>query len=275
MARRLFYLGPPGTYGEQAALTYDPTAELTPVANNGAIVYAVAQGAEDEGVAPIENSLEGPVTETLDALLREESVFIRGELVLPIEHNLIASPGTRLEDISVVMSHPQALAQCRGFLERVLPRARLEAALSTAGAVEEALRTPGAAAIGAARAAQLFGGTILAAGVQDAEHNETRFIVLGRSDAEPTGDDKTSIALTTAHDRPGTLVDSLRQFSDRGINLTRVESRPSREALGIYVFFLDVQGHRGDAVIAEALEALGERANVRLLGSYPRYKADS
>lgn len=272
MARRFGYLGPPGTFSEQAALSFDAAAELVPLPSNAAVVAAVAAGSVDAGVVPIENSLEGGVTDTLDALLQAEQVFISGELVLPVEQLLIAGPGLRIEDVAVVMSHPQALAQCRAFLERRLSHARLEAALSTAAAVESAVHTPRAAAIGTRRAAELSGGAILAEGIQDVALNKTRFVVLGRQDRPPTGDDKTSIAFTTIHDRPGTLVDALRQLSDRAINMTRIESRPSRQDLGIYIFLIDFQGHHDDPVVAEALAAVRARSHYfRLFGSYPRF----
>jgi len=266
------YLGPPGTFGEQAALLYAPASELVPLPSNGAVVTAVATGVVDEGVAPIENSLEGAVNDTLDALVLHEEVMVRHELVLPVEQCLIAAPGTRLEDIEVVMSHPSALAQCRVYLESHLPNARLQAALSTAGAVAAAVVTPGAAAIGTRRAAALHGGSLLATAVHDIKHNKTRFLVLARADAGATGDDKTSIAFTVAHDRPGTLIGVLRELAERQINLTRIESRPSREDLGIYIFLIDFQGHRTDATVADALAEVKERAHYfRLLGSYPRF----
>jgi prephenate dehydratase len=169
------------------------------------------------------------------------------------------------------MSHPQALAQCRGFLERFLPNVRLEAALSTAAAVEEASRTPGIAGIGTRRAAELHGGTILAEGIQDDDRNETRFLVLARQDAPPTGDDKTSIAFAVDHDRPGTLIAALRELSDRNLNMTHIQLRPSRRGLGIYVFLIDFQGHKTETAVAEALAALEAQAGFfRVLGSYPR-----
>jgi prephenate dehydratase len=172
------------------------------------------------------------------------------------------------------MSHPSALAQCRAFLERELPGTRLEAALSTAGAVEAAMKRPGAAAIGTRRAAELQGAPILAAAIQDVAHNKTRFWVLGREDAPAGGDDKTSIAFTVAHDRPGTLLGVLRELADRAINLTRIESRPSREDLGIYIFLIDFQGHHDDKPVAEAIAAVRERAHYfRLFGSYPRFSS--
>ena len=273
MASRVGYLGPPGTFGEQAAYTYDPQAEHVPLSSNAGVVDAVADGRVEEGVAPIENSLDGAVNETLDALIRNEGVFVRGEFVLAVEQNLVAAPGTRLDDIVIVMSHPSALGQCTGFLQRTLPNARLEAALSTAAAVQDAVKQRGAAGIGTRRAAELAGGEIIAAGIQDVANNKTRFLVLAQSDAAPSGDDKTSIAFTVAHDRPGTLLGVLQELASRGINLTRIESRPSREDIGIYVFLIDFQGHRQDAAVAEAIAAVQTRAHYfRLLGSYPRFK---
>ncbi|HEY7270158.1 MAG TPA: prephenate dehydratase [Dehalococcoidia bacterium] len=273
MSEKIGYLGPPGTFGEQAALRYEPNADLIAVASNAAVVRAVAAGEVDAGIAPIENSLDGGINETLDALLEAEGLHIKAEVVLPVEHCLSAAKGTRLSDIEVVMSHPSALAQCKAFLESTLPRARLEAALSTAGAVARAVATPRAAAIGTRRAAELAGGEVLAGGIQDAKHNKTRFVVLASADAARTGDDKTSIALTVAHDRPGTLLGVLREFADRQINLTRIESRPSREELGIYVFLLDLQGHHSDTTVADALDAVRKQAHFfRLFGSYPRFQ---
>ena len=272
MAKRDGYLAPPGTFGEQAALRYDATGEHVGFPTHRAIIEAVGAGVIDEGVVAVENSLEGPVADTLDALIHFDNVYVRGELVLPIDHNVIAAPGTRLEDITVVLSHPQALGQCRQYLERNLPNARIEAALSTAASVATAVKTPGFAGIGTKRAAELQGGTILAAGVQDVANNKTRFLIVGREDHAPTGDDKTSIAFTVAHDRPGTLIGVLQELSTRSINLTDIESRPSREDIGIYVFLLDFQGHHQDAAVSEALAAVEERSSYfRLFGSYPRF----
>jgi prephenate dehydratase len=271
VTRKVGYLGPPGTFGEQAALLYSPQSEFVSLPSNGAVVAAVARGQVDEGIAPIENSLDGAISDTLDALIQHEGVMFRHELVLPVEQCLIVAPGTRLGDIAVVTSHPSALAQCREYIEVNLPAARLEAALSTAGAVAGAVRTPGAAAIGTARAAELNGGQILARAIQDVKLNKTRFLVVARSDADPTGDDKTSVAFTVAHDRPGTLMGVLSELSEREINLTRIESRPSRADLGIYIFLIDFQGHRRDPAVEAALAAVHARAHYfRLLGSYPR-----
>jgi prephenate dehydratase len=272
MSRRLAYLGPPGTFSEQAALLHDPQAQLLPFSSVAAVAAAVDSGMADEGVAAIENSLEGSVNETLDILIHESGLSICRELVLPIEHCLLAAPGTPSPDVRVIYSHPQALGQCRRFLERCFPKAQLEAALSTTAAVEQMLSQEGAAAIGTQRAAEIYGAQVLARGIQDNPSNKTRFVVMTPHDCPPTGRDKTSIAFTVAHDRPGTLVNVLHEFSDRQINLTKIESRPSKEELGVYIFLVDMDGHRADPAVAEALERVREQAFFfKVFGSYPRY----
>jgi len=268
---RLAYLGPPGTYSEEAALRYRPDAQLVPCASEPAVAAAVESGAADEGVLAIENSIEGPVTRTVDLLVHDTQLVIRAEIVLPIEHCLIARPGTEAAGVTVIRAHPQALSQCRKFLERTFPQARQEAALSNAAAVQEVQDMSGGAAIASARAAELYGGQVLVRGIQDNAHNRTRFVVLGPTDGASTGRDKTSIAFSIQHDRPGTLVEVLHEFSDRAINLTKVESRPSREELGIYIFLIDLEGHRSDPAVAEALAAVQAKSFFfRVLGSYPR-----
>jgi prephenate dehydratase len=228
-------------------------------------------------VVPIENSLEGSVTETLDVLIQDRQLAIRHEVVLPIEHYLLARPGQRPEQVRVIFSHPQALAQCRGFIERCFPRAAVEADLSTAAAVEEMMARDDAAAIGNRRAAELYGAEVLARGIQDRSPNVTRFVVLAREDHPPTGDDKTSLAFTFAvEDRPGLLVSALEEFSRRQINLSKIESRPSKERLGTYIFLVDVDGHRTDPPLAEALERIREKCSFfHVLGSYPRYRGQA
>ena len=280
MPTRVYYLGPPGTFGEQAALTYLRVAGLdlpaTPLSSHDRVIEATDGDADAVGVVAIENSLGGAVNDVLDSILRAKSLFVCAEIVVPIEHDLIAAPGTNLGDVKIVMSHPQALAQCHDFLQSKLPDARLDAALSTVAAVEEALRTPGAAAVAAKRAAEVYGGEVLAASIQDEDNNKTRFFVLGHADAPPTGDDKTSIAFNVA-DRPGSLVSVMRHLADRSLNLTRIESRPSREELGKYIFLIDFQGHRSEAAARAAIEAMRTDGAVLLpagapLGSYPRFR---
>ncbi len=274
MSRRLAFLGPPGTFSEEAALRYEPEAQLVPFVSISAVAAALDSGMADEGVVPIENSLEGSVTETLDVLIQNARLSLRNEIVLPIEHLLLAGPGTKPSDVKVISSIPQALAQCRGFIERCFPKAALEAALSTAAAVEEVMGRKGAAAIGNRRAAELYGAEVLSEGIQDRSSNLTRFVVLSDEDHPPTGDDKTSLAFAFAvEDRSGLLVSALEEFSKRGINLSKIESRPSKERLGVYIFLADSDGHRTEQPLAECLERVREKCSFfRVLGSYPRYR---
>jgi len=276
--RRLAYLGPPGTFSEEAALKYDPSAALVPMATITAVTSAIESGMADVGIVPVENSLEGPVTETLDILVHSPNpLSIQNEAVLPIEHYLLVQPGTRTESVKVLFAHPQALAQCRGFVERCFPKAAVEAALSNSAAVEEMMSRENAAAIGTRRAAEIYGAEALAKGIQDRSPNLTRFVVLGKEDHTPTGDDRTSIACAfVVEDRPGLLVGALQEFSGRSINLSKIESRPSREKLGTYIFLMDVDGHRTEEPLATALEAVkGQCSFFRVLGSYPKYRAST
>ncbi len=273
MAKRIAYFGPAGTFTQEAALRYDPSAELVPFPSITAAALAVRSGMADEAVVPIENSLEGSVTDTLDLLIREDRLFIRHELVLPIEHCLLVKGETQIPDIQVVFSHPQALGQCRGFLERCFPKAQLVASLSTAAAVEDMKKSQApAAAIAPARAAEIYGARILARGIQDNPSNRTRFVVLAPSDHPPTGRDKTSLCFYFGENRPGVLYDALGTFARRKINLAKIESRPTKEVLGEYIFLLDLEGHREDPLVKEAIQELkGQASRVKLFGSYPRW----
>lgn len=274
---RLAHLGPRGTYTEAAAIAHDPTADLVPCSSVAAAIQAVRDRAADAAVCAIENSIEGGVTETLDQLLQEDfALRIRAEVVLPIRHALVGPAGLNPREAQVIYSHPQALAQCRQRLAVLAPSARPVAALSTAAAIESALQEPRTLAVSNALAAALYGATVYADDIADAPGNETRFVVVSATDAAPTGDDKTSIAFTTHHDRPGSLVEVLRTFSERGINLTHIESRPTRRQLGTYVFLVDVQGHRTDPALAEALQAVErETLWLRVFGSYPHWRGPS
>ena len=274
MSRRLAFLGPRGTFSEEAALRYDPDGQLVPFVSISAVAAAIGSGMADEGVVPIENSLEGPVTETLDILIHSSELSVRSEIVLPIEHLLLARAGAKASDIKIIASMPQALAQCRQFIEQRFPKATLEAALSTAAAVEEMMGRDNAAAIGNRRAAELYGAEVLAQGIQDRTTNLTRFVILADEDHPPTGDDKTSLAFAFAvEDRPGLLVAALEEFSSRDINLSKIESRPSKERLGVYIFLADLDGHRTEQPLAESLERVREKSSFfRVLGSYPRYR---
>ena len=272
---RLAYLGPEGTYSEQAAIDYARRSERVPYSGIPAVIRAAESGQVDEAIVPIENSLEGVVTYTVDLLIHESPLKIRGEVVVPIHHQLLMPPRARMEDVRVVYSHPQAIAQCRRYLARNMPNAEHVASLSTASAVEDmnSSRHP-AAAISSSRAAELFGATIAETNVEDVPNNQTRFIVLGSEDAAPTGGDKTSICFDFPHDAPGTLYNMLGELARREINMIKIESRPDRRSLGKYVFLIDLDGHREDPVVSEALDAMEARAAIfKIFGSYPKAHA--
>ena len=274
MARTIGFLGPLGTYSEEAALLYDNTADRLYPTITG-VGEAVAAREIDEGVVPIENSLEGPVTFTLDLLIAQPTLFIRGEIDLPIEHYLLAKPGTVPAEIRVIYSHPQALGQCRQYLEKNYPQAEQMASLSTVLCVTDSFESKvPAAAISPRRASELYDVDILDRGIQDVANNVTRFAVIGLSDHAPTGDDKTSMAFTLEKDSPGLLHRVLGEFADREINLLKIESRPTKQLLGEYIFLLDCVGHREESPMKEALAALSDPISMlRILGSYPRCKA--
>ncbi|PKB82784.1 MAG: prephenate dehydratase [Chloroflexi bacterium] len=273
MARTLGFLGPSGTYTEEACILYDSSAELRPYPTITGVGKAVVSGELEEGIVPIENSLEGSVTFTLDLLISQPSLFIKGEVVVPIEHYLMAKPGTVPSKIKVIYSHPQALAQCRTYLEENYPQAQQMDSLSTASAVSDSFAsTVPAAAIAPRRASELNEVDVLDQGIQDVASNVTRFAVLGLSDHAPTGKDKTSMAFTFEDDEPGLLYRVLREFEKRNINLFKIESRPTKQYLGEYIFLMDCGGHRQESPMKEALAALSEPISMlRVLGSYPRW----
>ena len=276
------FLGPRGTFSEEAAILYaqrfDRGDDLTAFASIPALTAAVETGLATEAVLPIENSIEGSVSATLDLLIHETTLKIRAEVVVPVRHFLVTAPGAGLADVAVVSSHPQALGQCRRFLERCLPKPEQVAALSTAGAVEEVAKSgdPRRAAIGTARAAALYGGAILAHDIQDVRSNVTRFIALGREDAPRTGDDKTSFAFMLKANVPGALHAVLTELAAENLQMAKIESRPSKAWLGDYVFLIDLEGHREDPAVARAIERVQERCAAFLVfGSYPRFPTDS
>ena len=273
MSDQVAYLGPPGTFTEQAALHHSPNGQLIPYPNITAIAQAVTSGLAAEGLVPIENSLEGSVNDTLDVLIQQEGLFIRKELVIPIEHCLIAKPGTQVSDIAIVYSHPQALGQCRSFLERFMPNAQPVASLSTAAAVKDMNGSNLiSAAIAPQRAAELNQGQILEKNILGDSTNMTRFVVLAISDFRSTGCDKTSLCFSFSEDSPGLLYNVLGEFYMRNINLAKVESRPSKQSLGEYIFLIDIHGHRNDPQVKDAISGLAQQASVlKIFGSYPRW----
>jgi prephenate dehydratase len=270
--KKIGYLGPSGTFTEAAARSYSggDAVDLVCCHSFQQIVSSVKGGLLDEGVVPLENSTEGAVSQILDLLAQEEGVRFRGEMILKVSHNLLVRPGTTIGQIKKVLSHPQALAQCRGYLSRELPLALVEETASTAraaGIVAESAEPW--AAIGTGLAARNCGLEVAGADIQDSSQNATRFIVLSRYDAEPGDNCKTSI-IVEAKDRPGALYGILREFALRDISLTRIESRPVKKRLGQYMFFIDLEGHRSHRKVGEALEAVARNAYyLRVLGSYP------
>ena len=272
MVKKLAYLGPQGTYSEQAARDWDSDAILVPVDSIPSVASSVVSGDADEGVVPIENSIEGGVTFTLDLLIHDSNLSICGETVVTINQCLMAQTQIELEGIKIVMSHPQSLGQCREFLRENLSKAELIASLSNSAAVREMMESDGStAAISSKRAAEIYGAEILMENVEDRPNNETRFVILSHEDEERTGSDMTSLCFEYQDDSPGILSQSLREFASRNINLAKIESRPNKKSLGRYVFLADIEGHRSDSLVAEALEALRAQVSMmKVLGSYPR-----
>ncbi len=274
MVKRLSYLGPAGTYSEEAALLYDSGAELVPFPTIPAVCRAVSDGLTDEGIVPIENSIEGSVVYTLDYLISETDLAIFNEVVLPIQHCLMIKSGTTAEGVRTIFSHPQSLAQCRHFLEDNFPNAEPVASLSNSAAVNDMMESStAAAAIAPQRAAELYGAEVIRRGIQDVTNNVTRFVLLGWKDHVPTSADKTSFCFTFAEDAPGSLYNALGIFASRNINLVKIESRPTKETLGRYNFLVDCEGHRENSPVKEALLALeGQVSGLKVFGSYPRWQ---
>jgi chorismate mutase/prephenate dehydratase len=263
------FLGPAGTYSEQAARKHlGTTCAFEPVASLDEALQLVEKGSAHLAVVPIENSTEGTVNRTLD-LLATTKVQVCGEVFLPIRHQLLTHAAS-LQAITEVLAHPQALAQCRIWLDAHLPQAARVAVPSNAEAARQAGEDDHKAAIASTRAGDIYNLPTLAPNIEDASSNTTRFLVLGRQDARPTGQDKTSL-LCSVPNIPGSLGRLLAVFADAQINVTKLESRPVRHAPWDYIFFMDIDGHREDPEIAQALALLQERASlVKILGSYPK-----
>ncbi|HZK48480.1 MAG TPA: prephenate dehydratase [Thermoleophilia bacterium] len=282
VARSLGFLGPTGTFTEEAlrsVLACAPEAEpherrVIPFPSLLDTVQAVSEGVVDCAVVPIENSIEGSVSATVDILAHGvENLQVVREVRLPIRHRLIAREGVSLEDITHVVSHPHANAQCRGWLRLHLPDASVEAANSTADAVERvAASAEPWAAIGTALAAREYGCVVLEESIEDHDDNETRFVFLSRTRErqdlpEPY---KTSVVCRILKDQPGALLLILQEFAHRYINLTKIESRPSKRSLGDYIFLIDLEGKVGDPQVTDALRCLTcKLLEVKVLGSYP------
>jgi len=274
---RIAYLGPAGTFTEDALREAAPDGDFEPLrtATIHDAILAVERGEAERALVPFENSIEGSVRGTLDTLAFDaDAVTIVGEHDYPVRAHLIAREEVELGRLEAVLSHQQPLAQCARFLRENLGGVELRSVSSTAAAVRmvaESVRPW--AAIGSRAAAELYGCTILREGIQDEADNVTRFVWIAPAGTEPGGGGEWKTALVFSElgeDHPGALVDALREFSDRGINLTRIESRPMRQGLGRYMFFCDLEGAQSDERVAEAIAALRTKAeSVRILGSYP------
>lgn len=260
-------LGPEGSYSEKAAKRWEPQAELKYFGDFEEVLSAVEAAEVEAGAAPLENSLEGAVGQTMDLLLRLQ-VQIIGEVNLPIRHCLLGKGGS---EIKVILSHPQALAQCRQYIRREFPTVEVRTTGSTSHAAKLAQEFPEMAAIAGAGAAEKYGLLVLAKDIQDTAENVTRFAIVGKKMTLASGRDKSSLVIYLDKDRPGALHDILQEFAMRKINLTRIESRPSRRGLGDYYFYIDLEGHISDFLVQEALKGIEKRAAmVKVLGSYPR-----
>ena len=263
------FLGPAGTFTQQAAYKHFGhaiVAESLPAIDE--IFRAVESGDCQYGVVPVENSTEGVITHTLDSFLKSPLV-IAGEVLLRIHHNLMTQAET-LGAIEEVFSHQQSLAQCREWLDRFLPRVPRTAVSSNGEAARLAAANPAAAAIAGEVAASLNRLEILARNIEDEPDNTTRFLVIGRTPVGATGNDKTSLLLSTRN-HPGALYKLLEPFARLGLSMTKIESRPSRRGIWDYVFFIDIEGHQGDSAVAAALRDLEPNASMlKVLGSYPR-----
>jgi chorismate mutase/prephenate dehydratase len=267
---KIAFQGERGAYSESAVFQFfGADIQVKPCRDFKDVFEAVEKQETPHGVVPVENSLEGSVSQNYDLFLKHD-LKVCGEVIVKIEHCLIANPGTTIADIKAVYSHPQALAQCRTFLEEM--DREIIPTYDTAGSVkmlkEKGLKN--AAAIASKRAAELYGMQILAEDIADNLENYTRFFVLSKTDSEATGKDKTSIIFSAVH-APGSLYNALGEFAKRDINLTKIESRPTKQTPWEYNFYLDFEGHRTEKRCTEALTALEKYASfIKILGSYPK-----
>ncbi len=263
------FLGPVGTYSEQAMYEYfGQSIEGLPCPSIDEVFRSVEAGAAEFGVVPVENSSEGAVSRTLDLLLQTQLV-IGGELALPIHHNLLTLSGN-LAGVTRVCAHPQALAQCQRWLTTHAPQLERQAVSSNAEAARLAAENPSIAAIAGDRAAAHYGLQIASALIQDDPHNRTRFVMIGKDAAGPSGKDQTSLIVSVKNE-PGAVYKLLEPLARHGVSMTRFESRPARVGTWEYYFYIDFEGHRDEPEVAAALDELGRKAAfLKVLGSYPR-----
>lgn len=265
---KVAYFGPEGTYTHAAALKhFGHASQLSPRATIDLVFHEVEAGHVNYGVVPVENSTEGVVSHTLDRFMASPLQIV-GEVELPVRHQLLGTGA--LDEVRKVYAHQQSLGQCRSWLGLHLPTVAKEAVVSNAEAAKLAAAEPGTAAIASEAAAEIYGLPVLAADIQDSAANTTRFLIIGQQSPPPSGEDKTSL-VTSLSNRPGGLFKLLEPFAQRGVDMTRIESRPSRQGMWEYVFFIDILGHAEDPVVRQALAEVQTRASLlKILGSYPR-----
>ena len=273
--RTIGYLGPPGTFTEQAVHSQPDLGRMRhrPLGSIAEVLGAVAGGEVDLGLVAIENMIEGSVTATIDALAFDTDLLIQREIVMGVNLNLLVRPGGRLDQIERISSYPVAYAQCRSYLSQHFPGVPFRAANSTADAARELAEgdDAGTAVIATRRSAEVYGLEVLAAGIEDRPKNQTRFVLVGADGiTPPSGHDKTSMLIYQRTDAPGSLIGILQEFAARAINLTSLQSRPTKAGLGHYCFLVDCEGHVADELVADALRNLMMKtARVKFLGSYP------
>lgn len=277
MDKSIGFLGPQGTFSHEAAEAYAGlnagSYELKVFSSIKDVLYAVKNDGIDRAVVPIENSLEGAINVTLDVLAKEEELLIIDEITIPVNLNLVVKKGTAAEDIKLIISHPQPLGQCRNYLNGSFPEVvQLEENSTSKAALRVSDGDGSSAAIASNIAARIYGLEVLERNIQDVENNHTRFVIVSKELGARTGSDKTSIVFSTDN-RPGSLYKILDIFSLWDINMTRIESRPSKNALGQYIFFIDIDGHIEDQDIFDALTMIKRKTSFyKFIGSYPAYK---
>ncbi|KCZ71481.1 prephenate dehydratase [Candidatus Methanoperedens nitroreducens] len=259
-------LGPEGSFTEKAAKQWNDKAELRYYSDIMETVDALTGGEVDYSIVPIENSQDGSITITLD-LLMEQELQIVGEIIVQIRHCLLSKG--RSGDIKVIASHPSALAQCRKFIKKNFKNIEVRSTLSTSQAAKLACESKDIAAIASRESAHRYGLDILAEDIQDMNENYTRFIVIGKNIPPATGNDKTSIIVYLEKNRPGALYEILGEFADAGIDLTKIESRPTKKILGDYLFHIDLKGHIEEGIIRDTLGRIRSKIGIKILGSYP------
>ncbi len=267
------YLGPEGSYSYEAALLYSPGSEPVSMKSFSHIIEGVEKGIIEKGILPMENSTEGSVTFVMDGLLHIKETSIINEIVVPIAHNLFSMDGT-LEKVHFVLSHSQAIQQCRDFFKTNYPYINLLACESSAVACRIA-KEKGCeyGAIASRKAGEIYGLKLIASDIQDNRLNQTRFIILGKNKPGPTGHDKTSIVFSFHKDRPGNLYSVLKSFAEAEVNLTRIESRPAKAEIGKYIFYIDFMGHQREYKISKVLDEIKNITNpFKVLGSYPVHR---